>query len=643
LAESLAGLRALALPALVVTLGLQTLRVFIPSLGWYLRDTLGVGSLTLAAYALGTFIIGFLAAALRRAAGPGLALWITAAGLALARLAEQVIPLPAADLWLSMAGTAFFLLFLPTFVGHVRAQGGTGAASRLAGGLLLGLALDTAIKGAALTLDLSWIPGPAPILVVLVMAAAVIWLLACEPMPEGKAPSEASWAQAAPLLALGPYLLIQALIFQNQGWVAEIAHLSPPGAFSVVFWGNYAAGAGLLLGLAHPQGFRLTAALPAAALVAVVTLFADQPSGLFPVFVLGAQLAMGWGLAAVAITTVEPSRPGVGRTTLLLNLGMLLFLIMAFAYYIALDIALPFPRASVPPAAGVLVALGILGAAALLRGGGREPAADALPLVEAGILLLPLLFLGTVYGSTPQAKSSGGLPVGVMTYNIHSAYTSQGRQDPEAIAEAIEAGGADIVTLQEVSRGWLLDGSTDLVAWLAHRLDMQVLFQGTADPVWGNAILTRFPIVDHGSAPLPLAGTLLPRGYLWARINVGTQQPLLVIATHLHHIEEEHAPRLAQVPVLLAFWDHRPFTLLMGDMNSRPDFPEMKMIAEAGLIDSWTQAGTGEGLTWPATAPYERIDWVWHTPDLKAVEARNPVSTASDHLPVFVLLETASP
>jgi hypothetical protein len=35
-------LTRLALPALVVTLGLQLLRVFIPSLAWYLRDTLGV-------------------------------------------------------------------------------------------------------------------------------------------------------------------------------------------------------------------------------------------------------------------------------------------------------------------------------------------------------------------------------------------------------------------------------------------------------------------------------------------------------------------------------------------------------------------------------------------------------------------------
>ena len=59
-------LTRLALPALVVTLGLQLLRVFIPSLAWYLRDTLGVGSAVLGACAFGTFLLGFH----RRAAAP---------------------------------------------------------------------------------------------------------------------------------------------------------------------------------------------------------------------------------------------------------------------------------------------------------------------------------------------------------------------------------------------------------------------------------------------------------------------------------------------------------------------------------------------------------------------------------------------
>ncbi len=59
-----------------------------------------------------------------------------------------------------------------------------------------------------------------------------------------------------------------------------------------------------------------------------------------------------------------------------------------------------------------------------------------------------------------------GLPVKVMTYNIHSGYNVDGGQDFEAIARVIEDSGADIIGLQEVSRGRLMDGAVDMTTWL---------------------------------------------------------------------------------------------------------------------------------------------------------------------------------
>jgi len=50
----------------------------------------------------------------------------------------------------------------------------------------------------------------------------------------------------------------------------------------------------------------------------------------------------------------------------------------------------------------------------------------------------------------------------------------------------------------------------------------------------------------------------------------------------------------------------------------------------------------GEGLSWPAADPFERIDWIWHTPDLAALEAETIDSTASDHRPVVVTLDVGS-
>src|SRR3990172_2901096 len=68
------------LPAMVLSQGLQLLRVFIPSLAWYLRDTVGLSSLRLLPYAFGTFLVGYTAVWVRRGPGASRALWLTGGG-----------------------------------------------------------------------------------------------------------------------------------------------------------------------------------------------------------------------------------------------------------------------------------------------------------------------------------------------------------------------------------------------------------------------------------------------------------------------------------------------------------------------------------------------------------------------------------
>ncbi len=79
---SLSTLRSLLLPMLVIVFGLQMLRILFPSLVWYLKDTRGASSMSVGGYAFATFLIGFLAAGLRRVIGPRGALWLTAGGWA---------------------------------------------------------------------------------------------------------------------------------------------------------------------------------------------------------------------------------------------------------------------------------------------------------------------------------------------------------------------------------------------------------------------------------------------------------------------------------------------------------------------------------------------------------------------------------
>lgn len=631
----------LGLPALVLLLGLQALRVFIPSLAWYLRDTVGVSSATLGAAALGTFLLGFMAAPLRRVLGPTGYLRFTVAGLAVARLAEQVVHQPAADLALSLLGTAIFLCAFPAVLAHARAIQPETAAATLAGGWALGLALDTALKGLAGTLDLSWWRTPLALIAVLLECGALVLLLWRSPRPAADTPTDVDGRSALALAGLGPLLFLQAMVYQNLGWMAQVANLTSSAALVLAMIGNLVLAAGVWVGLRRPFALRPLTALVGTACLALSISVAGQPTPVFTFNVVIAQFVIGWSLAAIALSAGAPTRAGIGRSAAWWTAGLVVFLIHTFAYYVSLDLPLPVRRSDLLTLAAVVFGLAVLRATTLLSPRPLPHVPSAAALAGVALTFLPAITFALLQPAARPAPQPGRPPLRILTYNIHSAYNSQGAQDPEAIARVIEATDPDVVALQEVSRGWLLDGSTDLAPFLARRLDMQLLFQGTADPVWGNALLTRLPILENGSAPLPLAGTLLPRGYLWAKLDAGLRGPLLVIVTHLHHVEGEHAPRLAQIPVLLDFWGGRPYSVLLGDLNSEPGYREMELISEAGFRDAWSEAGVGGGLTWPASAPFERIDWIWHTPDLRAVEAAIPATTASDHLPLFVVLDPA--
>ncbi len=623
-------LRSMALPALVTVLGLQSIRVYFPSLAWYLRDTIGVGSITLGAVAFATFFLGFLAPLVRRAFGSKGALWFAGGGLAGLRVLEQFSADPALDLYLSLASVGLFLIFLSAFLGHTRAADGAAGPYRIAGGLVVGLTLDTLIKGVAGTLDLSWNPSAWAALLVLAAAGLTLRLIALEPAPVRSAPSDAAWSRALPLVALGAWMLMQSLLVQNQGWVAQAAGIPSTTAFAVLLMGDVAMAAGLAMAFGRPALRRPLVAVLAAILLYVAVPRTVPMDSYLPLGLLVIQFTLGWGLGVIMLRGADPLRAGLVRTSISLTLGMLLYLLLAFVYYVSFDIALPIPRGAVVPVAALVFGLCLIGAVGRgAEAGMAESDLTAVP-AAAALALVGIVYILTA-PAAPTAQEAQPLSGRLMTFNIHSAFSQAGRLDPEAIAQTIEAQHPDVVALEEVSRGWLIDGSVDLVDWLSRRLGMPVLFAGTADPVWGNALLSRTGFIESGSAPLPLAGTLLPRGYLWASIDVGQGEPLRVIVTHLHHIAEEPGPRLAQIPVLLDFWDHAGRTVLMGDLNSEPDWPEMDLFRQAGMVDAWEMAGEGPGLTWPSNEPFQRIDWIWLSPDLQATHAEVVDSTASDH------------
>lgn len=618
------------LGALAFVLGAQSMRFLFASTAWYLRDTVGIGTLTLIPIALAPFLLGPLILVLGPKIGVRGSLLTSLWLLAVARVGLQLFEDPAIDFSMAALGTMAFVGILPGLLSMGR--------EGLVGGVLLGLAVDSSIKGLSQSLDLAYQPGLLPVAVVIVTAGASIFLaMTIDYMPR----HGVGWRVGLLLLGLGPFLFVEFLILQNQGWIAEMTGVSASTAALRIALLNVVA----LLAVEKLHRFRL---LHVAAVLIVVTAVVGGEGGPTTFNALSL-LAVPAAAMVWASLVPAPVADGIAASTSYLTAGATLFVVLGFAYYLPLDLNLGFEASDVRIAVALL--LGLLGLLAAIRIPTVSSGAGERSWALAGLAaVLPLFALVVVVTGDPVPPDFRGYPVRVASYNLHSAFNTDGVMDVESIARVIEDTGATIVGLQEVPRGRLLSANTDLYALLVSELGFEYAeFFGTTDPTWGNAILSRFPIADVGVEPLPKVGTPMQRGYLGASIVVGNQ-PILFISTHLQHVNDPdvhdqdpegdlYRVHHEQIETILQEWGGRQPAVLVGDFNARPDWRQIEEILDAGWVDSWLQAGTGEGHTSSSDLPEHRIDYVFHTSDLVALDAGVIQSQASDHLAVVVDLD----
>jgi endonuclease/exonuclease/phosphatase family metal-dependent hydrolase len=329
-------------------------------------------------------------------------------------------------------------------------------------------------------------------------------------------------------------------------------------------------------------------------------------------------------------------KPGLLRTTLFAGLGQILFVLLTFIYYASYDIDFGIRSGMLPPVAGVLVTL-FVGFSYLAKAdNNKDVKINYSPAVLAALLLVVPLLLSFTWAK-PGIVAANGKTITVMDYNLHDAVNTDGRVDPEALAQVIEASGADIIGLQEISRGWLTWGGMDMLTWLSQRLDMPYIWGPTADAQWGNAILSRFPVLSAENLPLPPEDVLLLRGYLIAEFDVdGTT--LTVIDTHFSERDGQDDIRAAQASVLLDAWSQRPATVIMGDLNALPDSLALDVLLGGGLTDISREIGEQPTYTYSSFHPDHQIDYILVSPDITYSDFHIPSTTASDHLPLVTTI-----
>jgi endonuclease/exonuclease/phosphatase family metal-dependent hydrolase len=315
---------------------------------------------------------------------------------------------------------------------------------------------------------------------------------------------------------------------------------------------------------------------------------------------------------------------------------MVLLVLFILGYYAVYQISLPYDNSMLLMLAAVLVAGGAMTslryARVRLRVSPQQWQAAALACLIA--LLPPLLLV--LNAPTPQTADDG-FPLRVLSYNLHNGFNARDRLDLEGLARQIEKSGADVVALQEVSRGWLVSGRADMLEWLSHRLGMSYYFGPTAGPFWGNAVLSRYPIVAAASIKLPSEGLPIKRGFILALIEVGGQN-IRVIDVHLHHVEADSDIRVGQVAALIDYYGFTGRTIIMGDFNAEPDSPEIVFMRGFGLKDVLSSIEPPPAYTYPSEDPYQRIDYIWVSPDLKYSDVSLLTGTASDHFGVMVTI-----
>ena len=229
----------------------------------------------------------------------------------------------------------------------------------------------------------------------------------------------------------------------------------------------------------------------------------------------------------------------------------------------------------------------------------------------------------------------------IASYNIHSSVGMDRRRKPSRIAAVIKQIGCAIIALQEVDNQPGDHDESMQLEYFAKTLGMTAvpglrMIRKTGE--YGNAILTRFPILDvrHHLLDYPRCE---PRGAIDVHLDVHGRK-VRVIAAHLGLRRKERAFQWTQILKEVAEESSVP-TFVLGDMNEW--YRGAATLKEAHRLFGEPPAPAAFPSFWPMLA-LTRI-WIRPVQTIVSIDVHRSelAKVASDHLPVkaTVDLETA--
>jgi endonuclease/exonuclease/phosphatase family metal-dependent hydrolase len=600
-----------------------------------------LGPRVVAPATFGAFVGGAALAAIAHLIGRHLGPGISTVGVAFGAVCLRIIfPLSHGDarvgIGLAALGLSLSLLVLAV---RITAVDGGGAATLAASGTGAGLAVIE--QGILRTWDAVWRHD---------LLGWTFGILVCVLVLQGalRARERPSEGPTMGLWAFGLWLSLLAFAFANIAFLSSQATLHLSASIALCGVG---LGVGVIWSLHRP-----TERPAMVALVGAVAILATS-SALF----LGGPLAATMIPVAAASTTYltsrairpEPQRRD-GMVRLLfsasaMGLGLLLpFMLVQLDY----EIPLGFPHLLVMVAATTGIAVAGLWGSWEHRPSpvriGTSPGMGRGAWVPAvvTVALTSLVAVPTAIGFNTGAPLTPEPPVDltVVTWNLHYGVTPRIQGGPDvdlfSLTQTLRDQDADVLLLQEVERGWILGSGTDLLQVLADSLEMDYVYIGTHDRQFGNAILSRFDIVDPTVIPLPYGAGPQRRAAILATIETEAG-PVRVASLHLqnHH---DGATRVKEIDAFLdALPDDGIPTVVGGDFNDIPNSLSVSRMREAGFESVHDQLGNG-GDTYSGADFRGRLDYLW----VRSLDSSDFVlgtSLLSDHVSLAVTVSTPAP
>jgi endonuclease/exonuclease/phosphatase family metal-dependent hydrolase len=236
-------------------------------------------------------------------------------------------------------------------------------------------------------------------------------------------------------------------------------------------------------------------------------------------------------------------------------------------------------------------------------------------------LALSFFFPSPDYAETPPSPA-----LRVVQWNVfYEGLGTDGIRNRGRQVATLAALNPDVVTMNELTANAAVDYAAGLeratgVHWYHHHVS-------GAGRLWGNAVLSRYPIVAAGGYRFRVGAS---RSIAQATLDVDGAT-VNVFATHLDS-GDHAANRAAQAQELLAFVEGFPTPrIFAGDLNARPDWAEIRPLS-ADYDDLWmSTVYGGTARSYAANPPHRytrtrggRLDYIFASRDLLARECQVP-------------------